>query len=170
MTNALAQAGSLVGSITSLVANDPLASVVKRIAEHEEWWRPKLEYHPQQRWWTQLIAHKNLDVWLLTWMEDQTTEFHDHGNSAAAFAVVGGQLTESRLSRRGEVEQRTVSAGSIVTVAPRTIHAVTNTHWAPAASIHAYSPPLTRMTVYSAGEGRPTPLYSEITTGREINR
>lgn len=167
MSNALSGASALVGSIASSVNKDPLTSVVQRIAEHEEWWRPKLEYHAEQRWWTKLVSHRNLEVWLLTWLEDQTTDFHDHGSSGAAFTVVEGHLTESRFRRDGGIVAKTYSPGSVVTVAPRTIHAVSNNRWAPAASIHAYSPPLSTMTVYAPGNGKPTPLYSEIATGRE---
>lgn len=51
---------------------------------------------PSARWWTRIWHDPDVDVWLLSWLPGHTTELHDHGDSAAAFTVVRGALTETR--------------------------------------------------------------------------
>ncbi|HZS10897.1 MAG TPA: cysteine dioxygenase family protein [Nitrospirales bacterium] len=80
-------------------------------------------------------------MWAISWLPGQATGFHDHGDSAGAFAVVFGALQEERPSRPAH----TVGAGEVCTFAAGAVHNVRNTSTAPAISIHAYSPPLAIM-------------------------
>ncbi len=48
------------------------------------------------RWYTQLHGDDELDVWLISWVPDRSTELHDHGGSLGALTVVSGALQETR--------------------------------------------------------------------------
>lgn len=155
-------------SFTTRLTPDPLGSLLNRIVDHEQWWRPDVRFRQDRRWWKRLVSSDDVDVWLISWLKDQSTEFHDHGASRAAYAVVQGELTETRVRRRGAPVDRTLRAGARVHVSPHGIHAVRNDLHLPAISIHAYSPPLRRMTYYDVGDrGGAIPAYSEISTGRD---
>ena len=127
-----------------------LVDVVRGFAQRPNLWEHHIQYNSHRRWWTQLVADKNIDVWLLTWLTTQETELHDHGGSSAAFTVVQGALSEVRVGAHGAVELSKVDAAShtVQWVAPGTVHDVGNPFAQPAVSIHAYSPPLTQMTYY----------------------
>ena len=126
---------------------DDLVQVVRGVAADELRWRPRVRFRSESRWWTRLHGDDALDVWLLTWLQDQSTDLHDHGASAAAFTVIEGRLSEVRLA--GLTERATlVPPGGIVTVAPGVVHDVRNPSGRAAISIHAYSPPLREMTYY----------------------
>jgi quercetin dioxygenase-like cupin family protein len=125
-----------------------LATLVREIAEDESFWRPRLELpHGNSRRWTRLWTDPDVDVWLLSWLPDQATELHDHGPSAAAFTVVSGLLAETRL-RAGRALTQDCAAGTTVWLAPGVLHDVRGAGDGPTVSVHAYSPPLTRMTYY----------------------
>lgn len=124
-----------------------LVDAVCGIAADEALWQPRVRFRAESRWWTRLHGDKALDVWLLTWLEDQSTDLHDHGPSAAAFTVLEGKLSEVRVDGLRE-ETSAVPAGGLVTVAPGVVHDVRNPSGRPAVSIHAYSPPLREMTYY----------------------
>ena len=87
-------------------------------------------------------------MWLLSWLTDQATELHDHGQSAAAFTAVEGALQELRVAPSGEVSVSALPSGHTRWVAPGVVHDVRNSMTEPAVSVHAYSPPLTTMTYY----------------------
>lgn len=116
-----------------------------------------MRFDREQRYWTRLAAPSGVDVWLLSWYASQRTELHDHGDSAAAFTVVRGTLTEVRPTPDGLVSRR-FGVGDVQTVAAGEIHDVDNRDLGPAVSIHAYAPRLRSMTYYSSDTGllRPT--------------
>ena len=49
-----------------------------------------------ERWFTRLHGDDELDVWLISWVPDKSTELHDHGGSLGALTVVSGALAETR--------------------------------------------------------------------------
>src|SRR5689334_13707271 len=107
------------------LALDDLVSVVCGMAADESVWRPRVRFRADSRWWTRLHGDEVLDVWLLTWLADQSTDLHDHGLSAAAFTVIEGRLSEVRPA--GVTEQsNVVPPGGILTVAPGVVHDVRN--------------------------------------------
>lgn len=125
-----------------------LRDLVESIAARPEDWRHLVQFNENERWWARLPGPDGADVWILSWLDSQGTEPHDHGDSRAAFTVVQGALTEFRPSARGELVPHELAAGRTQTVAPGQIHDVLNRGASPAVSIHAYSPPLVRMTYY----------------------
>jgi quercetin dioxygenase-like cupin family protein len=124
-----------------------LVDLVRTYAEDPDLWLPKVRFSATSRWWTLLHADDQSDVWLLTWLQDQTTELHDHGGSTAAFTVVQGALEEVRVEQ-GQRSSADLRPGRTQWVAPGIVHDVRNVDVLPAVSIHAYSPPLTSMTYY----------------------
>jgi predicted metal-dependent enzyme (double-stranded beta helix superfamily) len=132
------------------LSRSELSALLRRTTADSDVWLPRLQLPDgDRRWWTQLSADERVDVWLLSWLPGQNTELHDHGSSAAAFSVVRGLLAEVRIDaghRRVTVPR---PAGSTVWLAPGVIHDMCGAGIGPAVSIHAYSPPLTRMTYYA---------------------
>jgi predicted metal-dependent enzyme (double-stranded beta helix superfamily) len=114
------------------------------------------------RWYTRLHGDDELDIWLISWVPDRSTELHDHGGSLGALTVLSGVLAETRwdgeaLRRRRleggdqaafplgwvhDVVWAPASAGSMAATGPAT----------PTLSVHAYSPPLTAMSYYEVTE------------------
>ncbi len=143
----------LANAAAPRVSGLPLAGVVRRLAADRSLWRDQVQHHPH-RWWTRIVATDALDVWLITWPTDGQTELHDHGGSWAAFTVLSGRLTEVSASiSEGSVHRRSLHPGPIAMVPPGGIHDVINERKRPAVSLHAYSPPLRRMTYFSEDEG-----------------
>jgi hypothetical protein len=109
------------------------------------------------RWYTQLHGDDELDVWLISWVPDRSTELHDHGGSLGALTVVSGALQETRwdgqaLRRRRLVagDQAAFPLGWVhdVVWAPERDTSAPIAPIAPTLSVHAYSPPLTAMSYY----------------------
>jgi hypothetical protein len=134
-----------------------LALVVRRIAAEPRRWRPAVRFGKNERYWTRLPGPQRLDVWLLTWLPSQATDLHDHGDSAAAFVVVQGALSEVRFDPVLGVWSTPLAAPAVRTVEPGVVHDVRADLGVPAVSIHAYGPRLSRMTYYDLDDGRLLP-------------
>ena len=148
-----------------------LAALTTSIAERPELWRPLVQFQESGRWWTRLDGPPGVDVWLLTWLPSQGTELHDHGSSAAAFTIVGGTLTEFRPGPDATPVPQAFATGRTQTVDPGDLHDVLNGGTEPAVSIHAYSPPLTRMTYWArTAEGQLVPARTVDTDEPETDK
>jgi predicted metal-dependent enzyme (double-stranded beta helix superfamily) len=133
-----------------------LAWIVRHTAKRPELWRDLVRFEAAQRWYLRLSHDDTCEIWLLSWLPGQQTGFHDHGQSAGAFAVASGQLTERTTAARRAAPEwsvRTLRTGSVRSFGPRYVHDVRNDSIEPAASIHAYSPPLTSMRRYDITDG-----------------
>ncbi len=105
-----------------------------------------------ERWFTRLHGDDELDVWLISWVPERSTELHDHAGSLGALTVVSGALVETRWDG-GTLRERRLEAGDQAGFPLGWVHDVV---WAPNAmtiaaptlSVHAYSPPLTAMSYY----------------------
>ncbi|WP_170947538.1 MULTISPECIES: cysteine dioxygenase [Nocardiaceae] len=128
-----------------------------------------------ERWSTRLHADDDLDVWLISWVPDRSTELHDHAGSLGALTVLSGSLVEYRWAGDG-LKRRRLDAGDQASFPLGWVHDVmrapasitgqerslrsdpiagqerslrsdsTTPH--PTLSVHAYSPPLTAMSYY----------------------
>jgi cysteine dioxygenase type I len=104
------------------------------------------------RWFTRLRGDDELDVWLISWVPERSTQLHDHGGSLGALTVVSGSLSETRWDGEG-LRRRRLEAGDQAAFPLGWVHDVV---WAPeptlvagpTLSVHAYSPPLTAMSYY----------------------
>ncbi|MGU3497562.1 cysteine dioxygenase [Mycobacterium sp. C31M] len=109
----------------------------------------------EERWYKRLYSDDELDIWLISWVLDKSTELHDHGGSLGALTVVSGALQETRWDG-SELRTRELGAGDQAGFPLGWVHDVV---WTPAPvpapvtlSVHAYSPPLTAMSYYSVTE------------------
>jgi predicted metal-dependent enzyme (double-stranded beta helix superfamily) len=125
-----------------------LEAFVRELAERPELWIELVKHDARQRVYEELLSDEHLTAWLICWMDDQDTGFHDHDTSAGAVAVVGGRVREERLAIGGQPRQRTFAAGDSFSFAPADIHRVRHGGSDPAVTLHVYSPPLARMGAY----------------------
>jgi len=129
-----------------------LADIVRRLAASPADWLGRVRLNPAGRWYERIHLDESHEVWVISWLPGQGTGFHDHGGSAGAFAVVWGTLMECRVAGAAAPEHvfaKPVRAGASRAFGPHYIHDVRNASAsAVAVSVHAYSPPLARMTRY----------------------
>ena len=125
-----------------------LTELVESLAATPERWRDLVRHRPDARTYEQLHRDDHVAVWLICWMDDHDTGFHDHDLSAGALSVVRGQVREERLSLGGAPVSRTLSAGQSLAFGASDIHRVSHAGVEPAVTLHAYSPPLWRMGAY----------------------
>ncbi|KUI20151.1 cysteine dioxygenase [Mycobacterium sp. GA-1285] len=107
-----------------------------------------------ERWFTRLHGDDELDIWLISWVPDRSTEMHDHGGSLGALTVISGALRETRWDG-GALRRRRLLAGDQAAFPLGWVHDVvwapdrdTSAPVTPTLSVHAYSPPLTAMSYY----------------------
>ena len=144
-----------------------LADLVASVADDPRLWRDSVRFDRGSRYWHRLAALPGADLWLLTWLPDQHTDLHDHGEATAAFTVVCGSLTETRVAD-GRPVDRTLSRGQVSWVPAGAVHDVGNRGTAPAISIHAYSPALTEMTFWSLSAGELSRVSTVLTDEPEV--
>ena len=100
------------------------------------------------RFCLQLWRDEHSEAWLLGWLDDQETGFHDHDNSAGGVHVIEGSVAEDRLTLGGPHATRVVSAGESFSFDTQHIHRMSHHGTEPALSLHVYSPPLESMGSY----------------------
>jgi hypothetical protein len=129
-----------------------LVAFAADLAARPEVWLGHVEHDPAQRYYAELVSDAHLTAWLICWMDDHDTGFHDHDSSAGAVAVVSGRVREQRLVLDGEPAQRVFAAGQAFGFSPADIHRVFHEGSDPAVTLHVYSPPLLRMGAYYVDE------------------
>jgi mannose-6-phosphate isomerase-like protein (cupin superfamily) len=133
-------------------------------------WAHLVRHAGDGRVYEQIWDDRDVNAWVICWSEDQDTGYHDHDESAAAVAVISGRVREDRLTLGTPPRSREATAGETFTVPPVAIHRVLHAGQAPAVTIHAYSPPLTRTGAYRlapTGELQRESLPSEIELAAE---
>jgi predicted metal-dependent enzyme (double-stranded beta helix superfamily) len=120
-------------------------------ADRPELWSPLVCHHATERSYALLHRDERVELYVVCWMTGHDTGFHDHDESAAAIAVLEGAVTEERLAFGGTVDSQ-LSAGDTVTIASEAIHRVRHAGMAPAVTLHAYSPPLSRVGTYEVAD------------------
>ncbi|HOQ53368.1 MAG TPA: hypothetical protein PLF56_07110, partial [Micropruina sp.] len=99
-----------------LHAPDPaLSRLLQRVVHDRDSWQPLIRFGVAERYWARIHVPEDVDVWLLTWTTAQGTELHDHGTSEAAFSVISGVLSETRV-RDGELIVHERTPGAVVPV------------------------------------------------------
>jgi predicted metal-dependent enzyme (double-stranded beta helix superfamily) len=129
-----------------------LQTFVAELADRPELWIHFVKHDSTQRLYEELISDDHLTAWLICWMDDHDTGFHDHDRSAGAVAVVSGAVCEERLAIDGPPRKRTYAVGDAFHFSPADIHRVRHTGSDPAVTLHVYSPPLERMGAYAVDD------------------
>jgi len=129
-----------------------LQAFVAELAERPELWIGRVHHDHTQRVYEELLSDDHLTAWLICWMDDHDTGFHDHDMSAGAVAVVGGRVREERLAIDGPPRDRIFGPTQSFHFSAADIHRVRHTGEDPAVTLHVYSPPLSRMGAYVVGE------------------
>ena len=125
-----------------------LERYVAGLAGRRELWGHLVTHDPGARVYEELLRDDHLAVWLICWMHDHDTGFHDHDLSSGAVAVAAGAVHEERLRFDGSTRRPTFGAGQAFSFGASDIHRVLHAGDAPAVTLHAYSPPLWRMGAY----------------------
>lgn len=120
-----------------------LTDWARALAASPKEWLSRVRLSAEGRWYERIHRDDSHEIWLISWLPGQATGFHDHGESAGAFALALGSLEEHDI-----VGARTVVAGQVRGFGPGYIHDVRNVASAPAVSVHVYSPPLAVMNRY----------------------
>jgi len=129
-----------------------LERFVAELADRPELWIDFVKHESAQRHYEELLSDEHLTAWLICWMEDHDTGFHDHDGSAGAVAVVSGAVREERLTITGQARDHPYAAGSVFHFSAGDIHRVRHAGPDPAVTLHVYSPPLLRMGAYLVGD------------------
>jgi len=129
-----------------------LQQFVDELADRPELWIDLVKHDSTQRVYEELLSDEHLTAWLICWMDDHDTGFHDHDLSAGAVAVVSGAVHEERMAIDGPPARRTMAAGKSFHFSHSDIHRVQHAGVDPAVTIHVYSPPLLRMGAYTVGD------------------
>jgi quercetin dioxygenase-like cupin family protein len=135
------------------LAKRELQALVDDLARRPEVWRHLVVFSDGERHFESLHRDAHVDVWLICWVPENDTGWHDHDLSSGAVAVVDGALTECNLRLGRDHLVTVVGAGTSFCFGPEHIHRLSG-HGERAISIHAYSPPLWRLGQYAVGEDR----------------
>ncbi|MBM2618101.1 cysteine dioxygenase family protein [Actinoplanes sp. LDG1-06] len=142
-------------SVTAVDTRLDHLAIAARFATEPDEWAVAPRFNPVDRWYHRLHVADDYEVWLLTWLPGQGTEWHDHGGSAGAFHVFGGTLTEDTVSltdgHAPRVTARELGEGAGRRFGSHHVHRMTNRGHRPAVSVHVYGPALTTMTKYRVG-------------------
>ena len=130
------------------LSDSELEVFVRELADRPELWIDRVRHDASQRVYEELLSDQHLTAWLICWMDDHDTGFHDHDLSAGAVAVVGGRIREERLAIGGPPRSRSFAAGQAFSFSSSDIHRVRHGGGDPAVTLHVYSPPLARMGAY----------------------
>jgi hypothetical protein len=129
-----------------------LQQFVSDLADRPELWIDLVKHDRTQRVYEELLSDEHVTAWLICWMDEHDTGFHDHDVSAGAVAVLSGAVREERLALGGPPHGRVFPAGGSFHFSAADIHRVSHHGADPAVTLHVYSPPLLRMGAYVIGD------------------
>jgi hypothetical protein len=129
-----------------------LQDFVNELADRPELWIHLVKHDSTQRVYEELISDDHVTAWLICWMDEHDTGFHDHDVSCGAVSVVSGAVREERLAIDGPTRNGVYRAGGSFHFDASDIHRVSHAGADPAVTLHVYSPPLLRMGAYVIGE------------------
>lgn len=126
-----------------------LRELVSQIAADPRQWQPLVRFDASERHFEQLWRDSHVDVWVISWVRGNDTGFHDHDVSHGAVAVVEGEVVEERFMLGGVPRRVHHHAGDAFDFDASHLHRMCQDSDAHAVTIHAYSPPLSRMGTYT---------------------
>jgi mannose-6-phosphate isomerase-like protein (cupin superfamily) len=133
------------------LSHSELERFAAELAASPERWRHLIRHASSVRVYELIWSDEDVNAWVICWQEDNDTGWHDHDESSGGIAVISGRVREERLMLGGEPSVRHLGPGEAFTVPSTAIHRVLHDGGGPAVTIHAYSPPLTRMGAYRVG-------------------
>ena len=95
-----------------------------------------------------IYADEWCEMWVLSWLPQHSTGFHDHGESNVGFCVVQGAIVEQQLRFAEPPHELTLAVGDTRAAGSDYIHCLEWESGAPALSVHVYSPRLTVVGQY----------------------
>ncbi len=119
-----------------------LEQVAREISARPELWEPLTHADPERRRYELLFEDDRMDAWVLSWMPDQATGFHDHYISSLGLCIAQGCVREDQIRYGAAPVERQLSAGDSRHGDPSYIHRVRHRDGIPAVTIHVYSPRL----------------------------
>jgi predicted metal-dependent enzyme (double-stranded beta helix superfamily) len=134
------------------LSGEELQAFVNELADRPELWIHLVKHDTTQRLYEELLSDEHVTAWLICWMDEHDTGFHDHDVSCGAVAVVSGAVREERLAIDGPTRNGVFRAGASFLFSASDIHRVSHAGSDPAVTLHVYSPPLLRMGSYVIGE------------------
>ena len=151
-----------------------LAELAAELGRERPLWESLVRYVPDERYFVELFRDVHLDIWLICWLNQQETGFHDHDVSSGAVYVCDGVLAEDRLEHdAGAFHPRTREhgPGGRFDFDASYVHRMRHVGGELATSIHCYSPALWRLGHYDVDEAghlcRASLTYAdEMWTGR----
>jgi predicted metal-dependent enzyme (double-stranded beta helix superfamily) len=138
---------------TTALGPAELRELARKLRADRALWEPLVHHSPEQRHYELLRHDETVMAWVISWMNDHDTGFHDHDVSNGAVAVARGQIREERLRVGAPPVSRVYSAGDLLDFQASDIHRVAHEGTVPAVTIHVYSPPLWRMGAYLVEPG-----------------
>src|SRR3954451_15919039 len=117
-----------------------LRELVTYLASDERAWRHLVRHEQDRRTYEELLIDdpvlaRNVGAWLICWMDDHDTGFHDHDISSDAVAVAAGRLRDERLAVGAAPRARTYGQGECFDFGPSDIHRMSHARGGPAVSI-----------------------------------
>ena len=76
-----------------------LIGLATEVGQAPALWRHLVRHDPGERIYLQLYRDPHLDVWMICWLDDQKTGYHDHDLSSGAVCIVQGSLCEDYFYR-----------------------------------------------------------------------
>jgi predicted metal-dependent enzyme (double-stranded beta helix superfamily) len=126
-----------------------LRALVAAVAADPGGWGALVRRDTPDRHFEEFYSDAHVGVWVISWASGNDTGFHDHDVSCGAVAVVEGAVIEERLVVGGAPRVLRHQAGEAFDFDASHVHRMRHDAAAPAVSIHAYSPPLSRMGAYA---------------------
>src|SRR3954453_12202019 len=98
-----------------------LAQLVAGLAARPQDWQDLVVHRADARTYVELHRDEHVAVWLICWMNDHDTGYHDHDLSAGAVGVAAGAVREERLVIGGAAAERVAAAGEAFSFGPADI-------------------------------------------------
>lgn len=95
-----------------------LEGFARALAWRPELWIEHVRHDESQRSYEELFGDEHVTAWLICWMRDHDTGFHDHDLSSGAVAVLSGAVREERLAIRRPTLQIASSAPAVASTSP----------------------------------------------------
>ncbi len=131
---------------------DELEALARDLVARPDLWEPLVVADADRRRYRLAYEDERVDVWVLSWMPDQGTGFHDHDMSGVGLAIARGMVVERQMLLPTGATRLELSPGDSRQGGAGYIHSVGHGEGEPAVSIHCYSPPLVRVGQYKVDD------------------